>query len=189
MALWVKCDFCAAHFATTGPTAAEKLVELSHEHQALRNTLEWVQRYADEVAWAGVLTLYAGVPIAHHLAPEFVYRYLVMIPGVGLPPRAPAHTHANGSAAATPEGEAFNPLAGLDLETVIRMAEGMGMTIPPEVLASMVNNGASETDPTESEAGITEPTPPEVSDTYTAAAESATGETAAPDAPDSDTGE
>jgi hypothetical protein len=192
MALFVHCDFCAAHFATTGPVAAAKLVELSHEHGPLRNVLEFVQRYADEVAWAGILTMYAGVPIAHHLAPEFVYRYLRAIPGINLPPRdMPTHAHAGNGA--SPEGEPFNPLAGLDLETVLNMAQSMGVEVPPEVLMSMMGeNGASEADPTESETGITESpdiTETALGDTDAAATETGTGEAVATDAPDSDTGE
>jgi hypothetical protein len=126
-ALWLKCDFCAGHFVNTGPDAAAKLVELSHDSPGLRSLLDMMHRYAQEAAWAGILATWMGVPIAHHLAPDFIYNGLRWV--ITLPPRGvdATHTHAppasNGSGPAPP----VTPFAGMDLESLMAMAGKMGI--------------------------------------------------------------
>jgi hypothetical protein len=125
MGLWVKCDFCATHFVKTGPGAAQRLVELSANEPALRNVMEWLWRFGEEVAWATVLATWLGIPIAHHLAPPFVYRW-IQAP-LGLPDRGPSaeppHAHATDVPA--------NPFADMDMDTLMRMAQGFGINVEP----------------------------------------------------------
>lgn len=129
MGLWVQCDFCATHFVNTGPTAAAKLVEMSHDHPALRSLLEKLWGTADEIAWAGVLAMWLGVPIAHHAAPDFIYRWLQA--PLNMPPRGVAqpHAHAHNGNGAVPPTPGPEPFAEMDLETLLRTAQDMGIDV------------------------------------------------------------
>ncbi len=125
MGLYFRCEFCAEHFVKTGPGAAVKLVEMSQDEPALRSVLEWCYRYYAQAAWAGILATWAGVPVAHHLAPEFIYRW-IQLP-LGLPPRGvPEHSHAPANDNAAPP---VTPFAGMDTESILRMAESFGIKI------------------------------------------------------------
>lgn len=122
--LILRCDFCANHFAVNGPTAAARLVELSREHPALRSVMEVIWREWQKGAWAGMLASYLGIPLAHHLAPDYIYKYLTY---AGMPPRntpTNPHVHTNGNGNAPPVD---TPFAGLDLETLMSMAKTMGI--------------------------------------------------------------
>lgn len=150
MGLWAQCDFCASHFVQTGPTAAVKLVELSHDHPALRRLMEGLWKYADEVAWAGILATWLGVPVAHHLAPDFVYRWVQM--PLGLPPRGevtyapPATTNGHAHQDQPPVTPPTTPFADMDLESVMRMAQGMGIQV--DLDAAMTAMAAANNDAT-----------------------------------------
>lgn len=121
--LWLQCDFCAQHFVRNGPIAAARLVELSHEEPALRRVLEWLHAWYAEAMWAGILASWLGVPIAHHLAPEWLYHWLQL--PMGLPSRNASsrdqHTE-NGYANA-------NPFADLDLDALLAMANQFGIRV------------------------------------------------------------
>lgn len=144
-ALWLRCDFCAEHFTNTGPEAAAKLVELSQNQPALRSVLNWMHKHYEEGAWALLLASYFGVPIAHHLAPDFIYRWL-MFP-LGLPPRdGMAHFHVpvtpapNGNASPPP-----TPFAMFDTDSILNMAAAMGIKIElPDDLANVVEGVATD---------------------------------------------
>lgn len=126
MMLLFHCEFCATHFKDSGPEAAAKLVELSQDNPALRSVLETVWKWGEEVAWATLLASYVGIPLAHHLAPNFLYGVLQMF--TNLPPRGPAaqpHTHAH---AGTNGATGFE---SLDDETLMRMAQSMGIKVEP----------------------------------------------------------
>jgi Helix-turn-helix domain of resolvase len=127
MALWVHCDFCADHFARTGPDAAKQLVELSEQHPALRNVMQSIWRYWQEVAWATLLATWIGVPAAHHLAPERIYPALQLV--LGLPARAAEHRH-NGSTAQHDQ-PGVTPFAGMDTSSLLAMAQAMGIRFAP----------------------------------------------------------
>ena len=178
MGLWVRCEFCAEHFVRTGPAAAKQLVEMSQDEPALRAVLEWCYRYYAQAAWAGILATWAGVPIAHHLAPDFIYRW-IQLP-LGMPARGvdPTHTHPptngnNGGPVPPPP----TPFAGMDTESILRMAEGMGIKIEMPDFAAMAEQP---------------PDPEPVTDAPTAATDAPDAEqpeqadTATPDAPSAD---
>lgn len=131
MALYVGCNFCANHFTTQGPEAAKQLVELSKEHPQLRQVMEAIWREWQKAAWAALLAGYFGVPIAHHFAPDFVYKWIAV--PMGLPPRG-EHFHdgapaSNGVYNGDESSPAPTPFSGLDTESVLKMAESMGIKI------------------------------------------------------------
>lgn len=84
------CEYCAMHFATSGPDTAVKLVKLSKDHPALRRYLERMYGALDGVAIGTILIGYLGKPIAHHLAPNDMLEAIG--PQLGMPPR-PEHNH------------------------------------------------------------------------------------------------
>lgn len=153
MGLLVHCEFCAEHFADNGPAAAAKLVELSHDHVALRSVMENLWQYADEIAWAGVLATWLGIPVAHHLAPDFIYKW-IQYP-LHLPPK---ETVAEGNGRVQHEHMPPNPFENLDINELMRAAAAMGIQIPPEMAAAMspenveqpVTENVSDTETTES---------------------------------------
>lgn len=174
--LLLHCDYCAAHFANTGPVAAKQLVDLSSDHPALRSVMEGLWRYADEVAWAGVLVTWLGVPVAHHLAPDFIYKYLQFV--TTLPPRGnePAmNGHAHQGAPPPPaDGDVTmpTPFAGMDMESLLSMAKQFGINV--EMPPMNGDNADTAAEPATSEQAAADDTAP---------AEDATA------APDSDTSE
>jgi hypothetical protein len=159
MGLWFHCDFCAAHFVTSGPKAATQLVELSHDNPTLRSLMEAFWRQWETVAWSAILVTWMGVPIAHHAAPDWIYKWLQL--PMGLPPRGdvpmpPPHAHTNGNgngdgptATAPPP---FNPFAGMDTETLMAMAQNMGATFTtpaPDVEPEPIGDDAATPEPTD----------------------------------------
>lgn len=133
--LWLHCDFCAAHFVNTGPRAAQQLVELSKDNAQLRQMMEWVYNQWEAVAWGGLLVTWLGVPIAHHAAPDWIYKWLQLplhLPPRGDVPGPPPHVHTNGNGGHQGEQEmpAFNPFQNLDTETMLAIAKSMGIQIP-----------------------------------------------------------
>lgn len=126
MMLLFHCEFCATHFKENGPDAAVRLVEMSQDNPALRSVLETVWKWGEEVAWATLLASYVGIPLAHHLAPNFMYGVLQMF--TNLPPRGPVsqpHTHTH------PGANGATGFEGLDDETLMRMAQSMGIKVEP----------------------------------------------------------
>lgn len=97
--LWLRCDYCASHFVVNGPNVAVQLVALAEDHPELKELLVWVHNEWEKAAWAGLLATWLGVPILHHLSPDFVYR--VVAPLAGMPPRvgSSSHTAHKGEAA------------------------------------------------------------------------------------------
>ena len=182
MALYVGCNFCAEHFTTQGPEAAKQLVELSKEHAQLRQILESIFREWQKAAWAALLAGYFGVPIAHHFAPDFLYKWIAM--PLGLPPRYD-HVHTNGNAPADDTvyepSPAPTPFAGLDTDSILKMAEGFGIKI--ELPDDMVIPDAPITSDTEPSDDTTETAESLADDT----AESNGATAIETPAPDSDT--
>lgn len=174
--LLLHCDFCANHFAEKGPAAAAQLVALSSDHPALRSIMEKIYASWTEAAWAMLLVSYVGVPVAHHAAPDFLYRWLQF--PLGLPPKNQPHSHDEPFGSADPEAAAMpfmpTPFAGMDMESILRMAEGFGIKIdlPADIV---VDATATETADTAEEP---------VSPTVTADADALASVTA-----DTDTGE
>lgn len=143
--LILHCDFCAAHFVNTGPHAAQQLVDLSKDTPALRSIMEAIWRQWQEAAWAALLLTWMGIPIAHHLAPDAIYRWLVPI--TSLPPRGsetPPHTHANGNGQAAPTVDVPTPFAGMDVDALMGMARSMGFNFPDP--GELLDNAATEDD-------------------------------------------
>ena len=126
-ALWLHCDFCATHFATQGPLAASQLVELSKTNPALRKMLENGYTYFNQGAWALLFATYVGVPAAHHLAPDFVYKYAQMF--LGLPAREVPHTH---TAPPSQNGDSPTGFETLDTDQLAHMAAAMGIKLTPD---------------------------------------------------------
>ena len=141
MAAWVHCDYCALHFAVQAPKAAQQLVVLSQENPALRKVMVAVHTYLSELAWAGILGMYLGVPVMHHLAPDRVYN--VAAPVLKMPPRG--HTHAPNAPGATPGGDG-TPFDHLDTDSLVKMAESMGMHVDPSDIVG-ANGNAPEPEP------------------------------------------
>jgi transposase-like protein len=107
MALYVGCDYCANHFARTGAPAARELVRLSQTSPGLRRALETIHRVRQSLITGGILAMYAGKPLLHHLAPNDVLAFAG--PVIGVPPRKsmagdsrvtaePVHSNGNGTA-------------------------------------------------------------------------------------------
>lgn len=184
MKMWVHCDYCTMHFVTQGPEVARQLVVLSGEYPELREMLEALWGSWEKYMWAGLLVGWLGVPVMHHLAPAGIYNALA--PLAAMPPRgdtpapAPVHAHpaSNGAepATAAPAADpadllAGSPLAGMDVDEILSMAEQMGMEVPAEILAALGKLPADEPEPSppdpapEPELGESEP--------VTAAAEAA----------------
>lgn len=130
MGLWLHCDFCANHFVQTGPGAASRLVELSKDHPSLRSTMEAIWRYADEVAWAGLLATWVGVPVAHHLAPDFIYHWLQMLLDLPARGQVPEHEHRQNGNTPEPAPTGFE---GMDTATLLHTAQAMGVPIDMSV--------------------------------------------------------
>lgn len=145
MGLWLHCDFCANHFTDTGPDAAAKLVELSRDNAALRSILEALWRYGQEAAWATLILTYFGIPVAHHLAPDYMYRWLQM--PLGLPSRNgdKPHTHARPP---TTDDDTDNPFAGMDLGQLLATAERMGMPVDMSAFSDAPGPTTAADDPT-----------------------------------------
>lgn len=190
MALVVHCDYCAKHFADTGPGAAEKLVELSRDNPALRTVMETVWKWGEEMAWATLLVSYFGIPLAHHLAPNFLYGVLQMFTTLPARETGEAHTHDHPPT----NGSGPTPYSNLDDETLMRMAQEMGIVVEPRA--------PGQADVTLSDDDVTDLVEDFVDDaTATAPAEEGTDQADAHDAdaanteasetvaPDSDTGE
>ncbi len=182
MKMWVHCDYCTMHFVTQGPEVARQLVELSADYPELREMLEALWSSWEKYMWAGVLAGWLGIPLMHHLAPAGVYGALA--PLAGMPPRTPAaaptHAHAPASNGAAPPPEpepatasddllAGTPLAGLDTDEILAMADQFGLEVPPEILAALGKLPDTDADT----APPTEPTEPESDEPATAAAEAA----------------
>lgn len=164
----INCVYCATHFATRGPDAANKLVELSQENTHLRKMLVVVHTYLTELAWAGVLGVYLGVPIMHHLAPRQVYDPVA--PFLKMPARGnanhrdPGHVHANAPGAPAQPGG--NPFEHLDTDALMAMAASMGMQVAPDMMGANGNEPATTDDraPAPSEGATSADTPPESGD-------------------------
>ena len=160
MGIWVGCDFCASHFVKTGPNSARKLVEMSHDEPALRKVLEGIYGYAQEFAWGAILLAYFGIPVAHHLAPDMIYKWLQM--PLGLPPRgqvAQTHQHAPADNGFVPPPM---PFAGMDLDSLMGMAQSMGIKID---LSEMMQDETIEAEPTTETATAIAPDEPATADT------------------------
>jgi hypothetical protein len=195
MLMWFHCEFCATHFASTGPEAATKLVELSQDHPALRSVMETAYRYYDQAAWAGILGVWLGVPMLHHLAPDAIYSG-ARIFAPSLPPRDEQHVHTpeaasraegNGNGhAPTPPDVIQTPFGMMDTDQLIRMAESFGISIDltdnePVIDGTIADEYADSTPTPEPAEPTTEPT---------TASESAAEDTAVEAAPpDSDASE
>lgn len=168
MAAWFHCEFCAAHFATRGPAAAEQLVKLASDYPDLREMLDWLHREWEKAMWAGVLASWIGVPLVHHLTPDTLYS--AVGPFLGMPPRAttqratphqhpPAPKQSNGSQpaappapepAAPPAGPFDELFAGMNPDELIATAKQFGIEVPPEVLEALSANATPTPEPTES---------------------------------------
>jgi hypothetical protein len=136
MLLLAHCQFCAAHFNRTGPTAAVQLVTMSKENASLRSLLENGYDVITRGAWAGVLLMYAGVPLAHHLAPDNLYNVLAFFNV--LPDRNEVEEFHAGHAHDEPEDAAEPVVTGLedvDIDQLARMAEGFGIRLDPDMVA------------------------------------------------------
>lgn len=137
MMLYVNCEFCAQHFTDTGPDVAEKLVAMSADNPHLRQVMELGYRSLTQAAWASVLLMYVGVPVAHHMAPENVQGMLRMF-GI-LPMEHTTHTHAREHAHSTNGNGATpkNPYSDMDLSDLLAEAERAGIKledIEPDVI-------------------------------------------------------
>lgn len=84
--LFLHCDFCAAHFADSGGPAAVELVRMAQTSPGLRRSLTTMYGVYRTLMAGGVLGLYVGRPLLHHLAPAPVLA--LAGPVVGVPPRA-----------------------------------------------------------------------------------------------------
>jgi hypothetical protein len=139
MLLLADCEFCAAHFNKTGPTAAAQLVTMSKDNAALRSVLENGYSFITQGAWAGVLLMYAGIPLAHHLAPDNLYNVLAffnILPDRGEVEtfhEAHTHTHAPDNGETVPEPD--TGFEGMDTDQLMRMAEGFGIRLDPSMVA------------------------------------------------------
>lgn len=154
----LKCDFCADYMAAQAAVTANRAIQ----DPDLRNALVFVWDQWNAYAGYGVLVAWMGVPMLHHLAPDFIYRGVA--PLVGMPPRtastpagaATGHRHApaaNGTSppappppeptfpAAMPFG--FPDLANVDTDQLVGMARSMGIEIDPAMLQSMIDADAS----------------------------------------------
>jgi hypothetical protein len=107
MAMVFHCDYCAAHFAATGGPAATELVRLSQTSAGLRSALERIYGIYKVLMTGGILAMYAGKPLIHHLAPADALA--LAGPLLGIPPRpnmvnhagvytAPVHSNGDGPA-------------------------------------------------------------------------------------------
>jgi hypothetical protein len=161
MALVFHCDYCAAHFANTGPDAAKKLIELSHGSPALRTVLESINGHMQEAMWAGILATWLGVPLLHHAAPDGLYRFAVML--LGMPARGVSYAdpsmngHSHASGAPAPESQP-TPFAGMDVDQLLHMAESFGINVempdfvPPIPDAEVVTDAPTEPSETDIDA-------------------------------------
>lgn len=158
----LRCDFCADHMLDTADQAAAAAIK----DKDLRDALVFLYTQWDRYAGVGVLAMWLGVPVLHHLAPAPVYR--LAAPVVGLPPRgvtASAHAHTNGHGPAPEPEPMVTGLEGLDLEQLAGMAEAMGIKIdlPADILGVADEPTAdSAPSPPDSEADSAEPA--EISD-------------------------
>ncbi len=110
-------------------------MELSKDNPQLRKLMEAIWRQWETVAWSAILVTWLGVPLAHHAAPDWIYKWLQLplgLPPRGIVPAPPPHTHANGNGAHQGEqpSQAFNPFANLDMESLMAMASSMGIQMP-----------------------------------------------------------
>lgn len=133
MLLLADCQFCAEHFTRTGPTAAAQLVTMSKENASLRSVLESGYTALTKGMWAGVLLMYAGVPIAHHLAPENVYNALAFF---NVLPSRDEVDDFHESHAREEEDEEVGPTGfeGLDMDQLLRTAEGFGIRLDSDMV-------------------------------------------------------
>lgn len=169
MKLWLHCDFCANHFAKTGPDAAQQLLAMSADNQYLRAGLEQFYSWFHDAAWAGVLLMWMGVPIAHHALPgraDGVYR---LLQAFGVLPRDEdvqefhAQHAGNGGAPA-------NPFESMDIGSLFEMASSMGVKIDPLQPGIVLQEVDDESDV---EIVDGEPTEPDTEQTATDSAEHA----------------
>lgn len=89
-----ECDYCAAHFKAAAPGAAHDLVTAASSNEYLLRALEGWQRIVAGVLAGGRfpgLSIYAGIPFLHHLAPEQALNFIG--PMAGIPPRPAGHDH------------------------------------------------------------------------------------------------
>lgn len=146
MLLLADCEFCASHFTKTGPAAAVQLVTMSKDNAPLRAVLESGYAALTKGMWAGVLLMYAGVPIAHHLAPDNVYRALAffnVLPDKGevttfhdSHTRTAPETFPNATADEDDEPEEpFTGFEGADTDQLMQMAKGFGIELDPNMVA------------------------------------------------------
>lgn len=176
-----KCDYCANYMTDRAAYTAAKAIEDDDIRAAIAGIYEQWDRYAG----AGVLVAFFGVPMMHHLAPDFIYRNTA--PLMGLPPRAaaPAPAHAHPHPPATPPAPepvvepadvppagmppgAMGMFAGMDLDQLVKMGESMGvdfsaMGIDLSALDTVRANGSTTTpespEPAEAEPEPEEPDP------------------------------
>lgn len=194
------CDYCARHFQITGPILAAELVQASHDDPTLRGLLESLYSNWRKYAILGMAASYAGIPVAHHLLPEIMYR--AVAPIVGMPPRAPrphqAHTpgpivpppppapapavpQANGGPPDFPD----TPFAGLDLDQLLAIAAQYGIELPDgvsrEALEAVIETGQLPDGMMVDDAAVSTPDVLANGDTATAAVDAAAAADADPD--------
>lgn len=210
--IFLRCEFCAAHFATQGPIAAQQLVELSHDHPELRAVLVNLWRSWETYAWSGLLLGWLGIPILHHLAPDSVYTWVA--PLAGMPPRsaqpggsqhehghrpAGGATHSNGNGAtpqpAAPEPPALDStipldtsvLEGVDTSTLVSMASEMGFELDPDQVDQALAALGADSYPADTDDDASTEIPA-TGDEATGSAPAADVAPAAPAEPDPDAG-
>ena len=128
--LWLRCDYCAAHYRNTAGPLSVALIDAAHDDRDLHDILQWCWKSWHRYAWAGLLGSWMGVPIIHHLAPDFVYR--VAGPLAGMPPRGQpqAHFHATPDEVFETPAAPGGPFAGLDIDQLLKTAQAFGIQIP-----------------------------------------------------------
>ncbi len=136
--LYFNCEYCATHFTTEGPKAARQLVELSANHPELREVLETLYNGAEKWAWVSLLAGYVAIPLAHHLTPDPIYRWVA--PVVNMPPRsrngATPHAHTPPPPPPEPGADQGIDLDSMPLPDLIALAKRYGLEVPSEVEAS-----------------------------------------------------
>jgi transposase-like protein len=141
MQMAVGCDFCAAHFASSGGPAAAELIRLSHTSPGLRTVLNRVYGLYEVLMTGGILALYAGKPLLHHLAPAPVLA--LAGPLIGVPPRQGMHNHPGVVATPMPAAQPDpapaarppDPMPALDLaalRAIVEAAEQPAATVPAD---------------------------------------------------------